>query len=364
MALAAPVSDPAIAGLARALRGDARLSADLARAAPGHGLAPLLHARSPSPALRSEAQAGAMWELRHRAVIAGLIGALAQAGLQVALMKGTALAYDLFAEPALRPRGDSDLLARAADVAGVRAVLRAQGFVPFYAQDSDPGAGRTQEPWSLRAPDGTSHDLDLHWQVLNAATLEHVLPVDEVLAESLPLPRLAPAARGIARHHALILAALHRAQHVHSPYFVNNVAVYGGDRLIWLVDIDLLSRALTPADWDRVVTRSSARGVAPVVLGALQSAADLLSTPIPAPVQDRLSRAPGGAGTAYLLQHGRMGRVLSDLRARGPARALGAARRRAFPPAEYMRMQFAGSTAPLPLLYLRRLLGLLRGPRA
>jgi hypothetical protein len=364
MALALPASDPLAAGLARALRGEAGLSAEMIRAAPGHGVAPLLHARTPSPALRTEAQARAMWELRHRAVLARLTGALAAAGLQVALMKGTALAYDLFAEPAQRPRGDSDLLARAADVAQVRAILRAQGFVPFYAQESDPGAGRTQEPWSLRVPDGSSHDVDLHWEVLNAAALEHVLPVEDVLAQAAPLPRLSPAARGIARHHALILAALHRAQHIHSPYFVNDVAVYGGDRLIWLVDIDLLSRALTPAEWDLVVTRSSARGVAPVVLGALQSAADLLDTPLPADVVRRLTDAPPGPGTAYLLQRGRLGRVLSDLRARGPARALGAAWRRACPPAEYMRMQFAGSTAPLPVLYLRRLLGLLRGPRA
>ena len=54
--------------------------------------------------LRQQALGQGMWELRHKLVVVALIEALAQAGVSAILLKGTALAYDLYADPAERCR--------------------------------------------------------------------------------------------------------------------------------------------------------------------------------------------------------------------------------------------------------------------
>src|SRR5512143_3479017 len=49
-------------------------------------------------------------------------------GVQMLLLKGTALAYTHYPRPHLRPRNDVDLLVRPADLARVGAVLVSAGF--------------------------------------------------------------------------------------------------------------------------------------------------------------------------------------------------------------------------------------------
>ena len=95
-----------------------------------HGIAPLLHAH---PALtegwpaavagkvREEAIAHAFWEDSHRHAVGRAVRMLGEAGVATVVMKGTALAYSLYDDPSLRPRGDSDILVRcsAARASGV-----------------------------------------------------------------------------------------------------------------------------------------------------------------------------------------------------------------------------------------------------
>lgn len=348
--------------LARGLCGGPLVAVpDLQARADYHGIGPLLLARSGAETFRAEARARAMWELRHRHVVAQLLSAFAEAGLECLVMKGTALAYDLYPEPALRPRGDSDLLIHPADRAQARAVLRAQGFTAFLQQDAP--AGMTQEIWRKTAPDGSSHEIDLHWQAFNGPALARMIPLEEAFAEAVPLARLAPVARGLPRDHGLLHACLHRAQHILSPYFVDGVAHYGGDRLIWLCDIDLLARALTPEQWDRLSERARQRGVAPVCHAALAEAVRLLGTPVPPAVMESLGTAPAGAATEYLLHRNRSGRARANVQAAGWRGAWHYLTARLFPPAAFMRMQYPESRMPLVLLYPRRILRFLSGRR-
>lgn len=348
--------------LAAALRGEGIAARpDLVARATYHGIGPLLLARSGLDEFRPEARARAMWELRHRKVLADLLAALAAAGIRAVVMKGTALAYDLYPEPALRPRGDTDLLIAPATVTPARAVLRQQGFQPFFAADAPPDANRSQEPWQLALADGSTHDIDLHWQPLNGAALAAAIPVAVALAEAVPLPRLAVGALALARPTALLHACLHRASHIISPYFIGTTAHYGGDRLIWLQDIDLLVRALTPAEWQCFLDQAAGCGAGPVGLAALRDAARRLHSPVPPAVLAQLQAAPAGAVTDYLLRQGRIGRLWSDLRALGIRRALRHGRYRLFPPAEFVHMSYPNSRLPLGVLYLRRLVGFLLG---
>ncbi len=294
-----------------------------------------------------------MWELRHRQILAGLLEALAARGMRALVIKGTALAYDLYPDAALRPRGDTDLLIAPSDLDRVRELLAAQGFSRPTGENAP--AGSTQEVWHIVPPGSTAHDIDLHWQAFNGPSLAPVIPVEEAMAEGLPLPRLAPEARGLSRGHGLLHSCIHRAQHILSPYFVDGKAHYGGDRLIWLYDIDLLARALNAGEWESFASRAIARGVAPVCRGALEEAQRLLGTPLPGDVMARLGAAPEGAVTRYLLGSGRKGRAMADLRASGAGGAWRYLRARLLPPAAIVRGQYPHSRWPLPFLYLRRI---------
>src|SRR6478735_6659092 len=55
-------------------------------------------------ALRQQAVAQARWELRHRIVLTQLVRSLRCNGIRPLILKGTAVAYDLYPNPAWRSR--------------------------------------------------------------------------------------------------------------------------------------------------------------------------------------------------------------------------------------------------------------------
>jgi len=332
-----------------------------------HGVASLILAKAPQwpgavmTALRSRAIAQAMWEMRHRMIVTQLLSGLTAAGVRTVILKGTALAYDLYPDPAARSRGDTDLLIAPADLERARAVLRDMGYVCAFGLDQIDD-GHLQEPWTVTTADGQSHDIDLHWQVLNAATLGPVITLSDAMDNTQPLPRLCLHAQAMPRVQTLLHAAAHRATHVTSPYFVGGAIHYGGDRLIWLCDIDLLARAFTASEWDDLCKIAAERGVGPVCLEGLQSARVHLGTPVPLGVIDRLTALPAGPATTYLTGSRQVGRAWQDL---GAKRGLIAKSEfilaRIFPPEPFLRAKYPDlSQRPLPLLYLRRMIDFFR----
>ena len=319
-------------------------------------------AEAASP-IRAAARSQAMWELRHRVVLADLLGALDAAGVRVLVLKGTALAYDLYRSPAERSRGDSDILVTAADLPRAREVLAARGFAH---PKGDPAASeeiRLQESWLKETPDGLHHEVDLHWAALNSQVLVDLVPFEEAWARARPLPGLGAGARGLPLDLALLLACAHRAQHVLNPYFVDGQAHYSGDRLIWLWDIHLLAGHLDPPGWEAFLRACDEAGLAAVVRPGLEASARLLGTTLPPGVMARLSAAPADSpAVRYLLAGHRMERALADLRAaRGAGGRLGYLWGQLFPPEEFMRGRYAdGPERPLLVLHWRRITGFLR----
>ncbi len=367
--------------LAALLRGEAAAIVDLPAEAlvervMFHGIAGLLAghlAGWPDPIaapLRDQARAQAMWEMRHRVVLGTLLADFAAAGVAVRVLKGTALAYDLYARPADRARGDTDLLVAPDTLVRARAVLEEAGYVPFYDDPVEPGAARMQEPWRLDHPDGTTHEIDLHWQVLNRRILAGCLPVAAAFESGQPLPALCPMAQAMARHLTLIHACAHRAAHLTSPYFVGGAGYYGGDRLIWLWDIALLAQALDDAGWEAFASHAARVGLGPVCAQALAEAQTRLVLSVPEGMMARLGDpAAAGPAAAYLQSGNIADRARRDLKAvKGLGARLRFVRYRLFPPAPFMRANYPENPrAPLVWLYLRRLArfaGALRGTPA
>ena len=299
--------------------------------------------------------------MRHKPLLAALLHAFADAGITVLLLKGSALAYDLYAEPSARSRGDSDVLVASGDLDEARRVLARQGF----DRGSDEAASDNlalQEIWSITGEDGLHHHIDLHWQLLNVPALAGVMAFNACAADPLALPRLGPGAMAMSRLATLLHTCLHRAMHITTPYFVDGLTYYGGDRLIWANDIALLASALTDAEWEAFVSTAMAQGVGTVALNGLDIAQRRLGAEIPAHVRERLAEAKGEAASAYLLRSGQARRSWSDLLAIAGFRGkIAYAANRALPPASFMRSKYPDMAArPLAALYVRRVIELLR----
>ena len=336
-----------------------------------HGIAGLISERAPAlsdwPAavlgpVREQAIALAMWELRHQAVLGELLAALANEKIVALLLKGTALAYDLYPVPATRARGDSDLLIAPADLDVARSVLIRLGYRCQRLDEAIADDLALQEVWSLSCGAGTRHHIDLHWQLLNAPALREVLPFAACATDPHRLPNLAPDALAMNRVLTLLHTCIHRAMHTTSPYFVDGETYYGGDRLVWAKDIDLLVGALSDNEWQRFSAAALDQGVAAVCLDGLRMAERSLGSDIPQPVLDALGAVGAEPASAYLLGSRQMGRAWQDLLAiRGLNRKLAYLGARALPSANFMRAKYPQlERLPLALLYLRRMFDLVR----
>jgi hypothetical protein len=336
-----------------------------------HGIAALLVEREdqlagwpPSVigALRREAVAQAMWELRHRLVLTDLLAALRNAGVNPIILKGTGVAYDLYKNPAWRMRGDTDLLVSRLDLDRSRKVLRQSGYVSDLEEMGRADPARLQEPWTFVAPDGSRHSVDLHWETLNSWALMGLLSYDQVFAQSQALPGLCEDAITPVHVLGLLHACLHRAQHMVTPYIVDGEFYYGGDRLIWLYDIDLFAHVLSLDQWEEVCEVSVKKGIAGVCLQGLQAARAQLDTAYPAAVHDRLASAKDDTVASRYLGSRQVIRSWQDWRAvPGLSMKLEHLLWRLFPPSAFLRAKYPHMAHRwLPLLYARRYLGFAR----
>lgn len=302
-------------------------------------------------ATRAHAIAAQFWEEQHRRLIAEALAALASIGVEAVLLKGTALAYGHYAQPAWRTRADTDMIVAEPDADRAARALQDLGFVSS-APLSLEVVSRQKE--YVKHVGGNVHAIDLHRRLADAELLSRLLDHSELRSEAAPLPALSPQALGASPVHALLVACLHRAGHRINPYYLDGRAHLGGDRLIWIYDIHLLAGSLEPGDWGVLVSRATAKGLCAVCLDGLAASAAHFATPVPDGVRAALCRS-GEPVTRYL-SHGPVARAWMDMAAM-PAMddRLRYIREILFPPAGYMRARYPRSPrVALPLLYARR----------
>lgn len=294
--------------------------------------------------------------------LARVLAALAEAGVEPLLIKGAALAYQIYPAPALRSRQDADLLVRESDLSATLGVLAACGYREAQKDRSvsgEPVSAHTQTNYIGRDRFGLVHSFDVHWRVSDTPLFTDLLGFDELSAQAVPLPPLGPRARGLGRVHALLLACLHRIHHAQEPDRGAGVPYYGSERLIWLYDIHRLSQALTAPQWAEFIDLAAQKRLGAVCRDGLIAARQALGTRLPEPALGFLS-APGTAEEIPLAwlagSHGR--RVLTDLRSLpGWRPRLALLRETLFPPAAYMLNRYRTRYRwLLPVLYLHRAL--------
>jgi hypothetical protein len=370
----APVPTPLVSVVRSLLRGEAvdwpagideEQERVFVSAAMAHGIAPLLHlalsqtaawdAAGPRPQdagapmwpayvraeLRRHALTAAAAEVARQERLRAVLEALGGAGVDVLVLKGSALAYQLYPSPELRVRGDSDLLIRRADLDRVRAVMAA------LDAEELPGSGDElilrQAVFVTRS--GTRELFDVHWSVTNAELFARGFTFDALRSRSVPIPALSPSARGLRRPDALLLAAIHRIAHHH-----------GSDRLIWLYDLHLLHEAMEDDERRAFWTAAAEQEVVTVCIDSLQRAREWFGGSDADPAAflppERIARSEASA--SYLRAGRRRGhQEWSDVAALpGWPSRLRRLRQLALPPRDYMRRRYGSQ--PLALLYLYR----------
>ncbi len=340
------------------LRGEAsewpeELSADEVHALVVHGVAPLVYATGRASGLRKEAIRSAAVEALREDDLRAVLEALAGAGVEVLILKGTALAYDLYASPDLRPRGDTDLLIAANDLERARVTLLALGFEEQPVSGDEHGTRQTA--FTRADTSGLMHMYDVHWAVANSPVFASALRFEDLRLRARPILRLGPRARGLSDVDALLLACIHRVAHHHDS-----------DRVIWLVDIALLRDRMTPAEHGQFWRAAAEARVVGACVRSIERADEWTSRPpVHRPEEwlsgEELSRDE--ASRLFLNRELTQGGVLvANLRALPWRARLQRLWQVAFPPPAFVRQSFGvrGRLA-LPLLYAwRGARGLLR----
>jgi hypothetical protein len=300
-------------------------------------------------ALAAEARAHAAEALLRRRELMTVLETLAASRVQSIVIKGMALAYSFYAEPAARRCRDTDLLVRRDEVTVVQRALARLGYAPAHQCDGELLFYQV----ALKKTDafGLVHTLDVHWKVSTQSLFAGLLTFDEIAAAAMRLPALGAHARGAGPLHALLLACVHPIMHHRRAH-----------SLVWVYDVHLLASRLSASQFDRFADLALEKGVAAVCADQLMLAARLIGTRLPGGVLRKLDAAGTSEASAAYLQPNRhwLNELVWNLQGLSSWRdRLRLLREIAFPGTRYVlqtyRIASPVGAVLLPALYLHRL---------
>ncbi len=206
-----------------------------------------------------------------------------EAGIQSIPYKGPMLSELLFGQAAVRESKDIDLVVRKEDLMRAKALLEQEGYQSDGAQTEDEERfllnSRKEASYDLKLPyasgNGKRLKIELHWRL----PLTSSVPEDWYWAE-LEKSKVADGELLHFNPEALLLILL---THGFRHYW---------ESLKWLSDIDLLVRKRDDLDWAKFFDLANQLGVRRVVLFGLFLSRDLLGTPLPKIVEDKVSEEP------------------------------------------------------------------------
>lgn len=219
--------------------------------------------------------AAADWEIEQ------ILLALTQAGVDFVWMKGGALAYAVYPNPATRGRGDLDLWIQPGQVTLATRVLNTLGY-SLHSKEDRPDALALLVGGELQLFKRSSpiELIELQWPVLRGEWVRHTTAGDQAAIWQ----RRASVAVGdhtfaaMAPEDTLIHLCVHQAIHhqFSAPWLRN------------LLDIHLLVGSQT-LDWSELAARAAAWRLATVVWTVLRLAQRLLATEAPKEIMEALA---------------------------------------------------------------------------
>jgi len=188
-----------------------------------------------------------LWHRRVEAALHEVLGALAEAGLCVVMLKGVVLSERLYPDPRVRPTTDIDLLAAPGDVPRVRQVLEEIGYrVPGdeLRADAPLRADDSLHVVLSRADAGT---IELHTRASSGIGTE--IPSQELMARAIGYrTALGDTVRILSPEDEFLYLAVHAARH----RFL---------RLIWLYDLKRFLKHHPELDGATIWARARCLGI-------------------------------------------------------------------------------------------------------
>lgn len=265
---------------------------EVVRLADAHKVAPWLAAavatssgfeNSDFPDLAAAAGRQTFHALRLFSELTVVLGKLNEMDVPVVVLKGPVLAQSVYADPALRPYNDIDILIHERDLVRVSKLLLDRGYLEKNGAH-DHEADRMHQCHGIFQRifinDVTGLIVEVHCDHLQIG-LEPV-GMDEIWKSSARVSFGRGQARALEPHDMFVQLCVHLQRH-------------GYERLIWLKDIDLLVRR-NELDWSVVEQRARAQGCYAALAYTLWLLPQVLGTPLPrgatliAHGQGRLSR--------------------------------------------------------------------------
>lgn len=200
-----------------------------------------------------------------------VIRILNQAGIAPLALKGPALARNVYPAPHFRPYDDIDVAVQGRDIEEAATALAVAGYRQV-GKSSLKGTPVPRFHLQFQGPVG-GVVVELHSDVLQLG----LPPVceNERWARAMPLVSF-EGAMTLAPSDQLVQLAVHAHKH-------------GYCRLIWLKDLDMVARHAERIDWDLVVSTTVWEGLQGPVWYGLALSQELLGTPLPHDLLDRLS---------------------------------------------------------------------------
>ena len=202
-----------------------------------------------------------------------VLRALDEAGIETVLMKGTPLAYTVYAEPACRLKGDLDIWLPPVQLPAAITALRSLGYAPRDKSDR-PAAfiSLTGGEQQLFGQDPGTGLVELQWPALRGEWVRRAAAVDHaaIWARRIAVPIEGRSTWAMAPEDLLIHLCLHLA--------INHG--FGEPALRNLLDVHLVAVRLSP-NWDAIVDRAKTWRLATMLWTTLSLAVELWSTAVP-----------------------------------------------------------------------------------
>ena len=240
-----------------------------------------------------------------------MFAALNEVEVKPLVLKGGALAYTHYPNPALRPRADTDLLIAPSAKGRTEETLRRLGYK--HGGGVSGNLVSYQATWSREDGPFATHHLDVHWRINNSQILANLLTYAELEPRATSLPPLGPHALGLSPVHAMLLACMHRAGHRNSPYYVDGVACPAADRLIWIYDIHLLYSRMSEAEIAEFVELAAAKRVKAICRQSLEASIASFATDVAPTVLRQLTAVGRAEPSALYLSAGPVRQMLGEL---------------------------------------------------
>jgi hypothetical protein len=254
----------------------------------GHLLLPLIYREVARRGLKKELPQAVVTELREaylqafqqsarqEAEIHRVLRALGRSGIEAIILKGAEVRHRLYADPAVRPMADMDLLICGSGRLEAEAILVQLGYMPL--PEPRPGfTERFENELTFRPIPGKVLTVDLHFGELRALGPVYRLPYAPLAAKAQTLELDGLEAKVLAPEHALIHLSIHAFQ---------DFSIFGPSAM-QLIDL-FLALSRLPVDWSFFLEESARFQCQGPVYLLLRTMASLPGVAVPAEVLDCL----------------------------------------------------------------------------